>query len=484
MATVMKTPGVYIVEKDAFPNSVVEVPTAIPAFVGYTEWARDREGKDLPQGGDGAAPPVAVPIASMLEYERHFGKGPELQFKLEGEKNDEPELIEANRFYLYYSMRLFFDNGGGRCFVVSVGSYENGVSAGALEAGIGVLVKESEPTMLVVPDAMRLEAGEAAIVQKAALTHCGSERLRDRVAILDVPGGHDLTRGTSEMIRAFREGVSGSLDFGAAYFPWVDTTLVEERDLSSKQIVQGFELSDWIEKHAEEIGELDDEQMDGLLNEDDPTNALLAISPSFKNLIKRMRKEVNRLPPSGAMAGVWARVDASRGVWKAPANVGINGVLNPTIQISHEEQEDLNVPLNGKAVNAIRSFVGDGTRVWGARTLDGNSLDWRYISVRRTMIMLEQSIKIAAKAFVFEANDAKTWVTMKSMIRNFLTGIWKRGGLAGASPDEAFTINVGLGETMTSVDILEGILKITVGVAVTRPAEFIEITFQQQQQTS
>ena len=98
--------------------------------------------------------------------------------------------------------------------------------------------------------------------------------------------------------------------------------------------------------------------------------------------------------------------------------------------------------------------------------------------------MLEESIKLAAKAYVFENNNANTWVTVKSTIRNFLTGIWKRGGLAGAIPDDAFSVFVGLGETMTPEDILEGILRVTVLVAITRPAEFIEITFQQQMQQS
>jgi phage tail sheath protein FI len=122
--------------------------------------------------------------------------------------------------------------------------------------------------------------------------------------------------------------------------------------------------------------------------------------------------------------------------------------------------------------------------VWGARTLDGNSLDWRYINVRRTMIMLEESCRLAAKAMVFEANVASTWLSLKGMISDFLTGIWKRGGLAGAVPDDAFSVHVGLGETMTPEDILEGILRLTVLVAVSRPAEFIEITFQQQMQKS
>jgi uncharacterized protein len=125
-----------------------------------------------------------------------------------------------------------------------------------------------------------------------------------------------------------------------------------------------------------------------------------------------------------------------------------------------------------------------GTLVWGARTMDGNSLDWRYINVRRTMIMLKESIRQATKAYVFEPNVAVSWVAIKSMISNYLTSVWKRGALAGSIPDDAFSVHVGLGETMTAEDILEGILRVTVLVALSRPAEFIEITFEQQMQKS
>jgi phage tail sheath protein FI len=193
---------------------------------------------------------------------------------------------------------------------------------------------------------------------------------------------------------------------------------------------------------------------------------------------------LNRLPPAAAMAGVYTMVDNNRGVWKAPANVSLNSVVSPAVNITHGDQEDLNVTPQGKSINAIRPFVGEGVLVWGARTLDGNSLDWRYVNVRRTMIMLEESIKLAAKSIVFEPNVANTWVTVKSMIRNFLTSIWKKGGLAGAVPDDAFSVFCGLGETMTPEDILEGIMRVTVLVAISRPAEFIEITFQQQMQKS
>jgi phage tail sheath protein FI len=213
-------------------------------------------------------------------------------------------------------------------------------------------------------------------------------------------------------------------------------------------------------------------------------NSLMQVSPRYKKLMGGIRKLLNLQPPSAAMAGVYTRVDNFQGVFKAPANTGIMSVLSPCLEISHEEQEDLNAPLNGKAVNAIRSFVGQGVLIWGARTLDGNSQDWRYINVRRTIIMLEQSIKNAARAYVFQANNSSTWVTMRSMISNFLVNQWKAGALVGATPEEAFSVDVGLGSTMTADDILNGFMRITVKVALVRPAEFIVITFQQKMQTS
>lgn len=223
------------------------------------------------------------------------------------------------------------------------------------------------------------------------------------------------------------------------------------------------------------------------MTNDDPTdmhNQLMAVCPAYVEMVSQMLDELNLMAPSAAMAGVYARVDNNEGVWKAPANVSINGVVSPAVNLTNEEQEDLNVPLNGKSVNAIRYFIGDGVKVWGARTLDGNSLDWRYINVRRTIIMLEESIKQACKAYVFENNTATTWLTMKNMIDNFLNGIWRRGGLAGQTPEDAYEVHVGLGDTMTAEDILEGYLRITVKVALIRPAEFIELTFQQLQQKS
>jgi phage tail sheath protein FI len=184
------------------------------------------------------------------------------------------------------------------------------------------------------------------------------------------------------------------------------------------------------------------------------------------------------------MAGVISMIDGEVGVFKSPANVSMGSVVSPAVNITSRIQEDLNLPLNGKAINAIRSFPGKGVLVWGARTLDGNSQDWRYLSVRRTVIMIEQSLKIAAESYVFEPNVVNTWVAVKGMMTNFLTDQWKQGALAGAVPEDAFSVDIGLGSTMTPTDILDGIMNVTVKLAITRPAEFIVITFQQQMQKS
>jgi hypothetical protein len=191
------------------------------------------------------------------------------------------------------------------------------------------------------------------------------------------------------------------------------------------------------------------------------------------------------LYPSGTIAGVYANVDRERGVWKAPANVSILNIIKPSLFVTSEEQETLNVDAtSGKSINAIRTFAGKGDLVWGARTLAGNDNEWRYVPVRRLFIYAEESIGKASEFVVFEPNDKNTWVRVKTLISSFLTGLWRDGALAGATPDEAFFVKVGLGETMTPQDILEGKLIVQVGMAAVRPAEFIILQFMHKLQES
>ncbi|MEO8280989.1 MAG: phage tail sheath C-terminal domain-containing protein, partial [Ideonella sp.] len=431
--------------------------------------------------------------------------------------------VAGGRFLLHASMSLFFQNGGGPCYVVSVGSFADAPSASALLAGIEALRSEAEPTLLVVPDAVLLAQTDCIQVQQAMLGQCGD--LRDRFAILDLHGGaHARNSPSGDPVASFRSAIGdGHLGFGAAYYPWLDTTLAptsaitwqsftdpanladllgtDPGNVPSKQLADALadlRLTDaqWSDRA---IGAIQAQQHGGTPNQrpahDQVEHGLAlfrhsldqqlrTLCPLFNTIVGQATRQLNRLPPGAAMAGVYARVDNERGVWKAPANVGVSAVQAPAVAISQNEQDDLNVALDGKSINAIRSFIGQGTLVWGARTLDGNSFDWRYVNVRRTMMMIEVSCRLAIQAYAFEPNEALTWVTIQSMLNSFLTELWKAGALAGPTPREAFAVHVGLGQTMTAADLQQGLLRVSVMVAISRPAEFITISLQQRMQAS
>jgi phage tail sheath protein FI len=173
------------------------------------------------------------------------------------------------------------------------------------------------------------------------------------------------------------------------------------------------------------------------------------------------------VPPGGHALGIYARTDAERGVFKAPANEVARGVLALEFDIDDGRQD----VLNPRGVNVIRSFPGRGIRVWGARTLSANSL-WKYVSVRRLFIFLENSIYEGTQWVVFEPNDDRLWARVKDTIRLFLRGQWRLGALFGRTEDEAFFITCDR-TTMTQDDILNGRLICEIGIAPVRPAEFV-----------
>lgn len=505
----MKTPGVYIVKKNAFPNSVVEVPTSVPVFIGITEKASN--GKEDLKGKPWR-------ISSMAEYINYFGQGPEEKFILSIKKSNstiadclfmyEEEYTETDAtttkyvftaqrkkyFTLYYQMLMFFANGGGTCYVLSAGNYKDNqlLNKNMMSNAINALEKEREITMVVIPEAVH--SPDCANIQMMVLDHCS--KMQNRFAILDVQAKSSENQTMMEQVKEFQTNIGNNgLSYGAAYYPWLETTILGDKDITADMFSWSADSElDFKAFFPKDSGILNyanatiDEIIKSQETPDNKKNefhqVLLQNWSVYQSMIKTVKASLNLLPPSAAMAGIYTMVDNTRGVWKAPANVSVNYVNRPEVNINNREQEDINVPANGKSINAIRSFIGEGIKVWGARTLDSNSLDWRYINVRRTMIFLEESVKNAAHAYVFEPNDANTWLNIKYMIENFLRGVWKRGGLAGATPEDAFSVHVGLGDTMTPEDVLEGIMRVTVLVAISRPAEFIEITFQQQMQKS
>lgn len=663
-----KTPGVYIEEISKFPPSVAEVETAVPAFIGYTEKA-EWNGENLHN--------VPTKIMSLLEYEKRFGGGQQLKtatVTVNPDNNYSVESVDLGaRYYMYEALKLFFDNGGGKCYIVSVGLYQDGKiasgdenkvddTAPGLRVGLKRLEKYDEPTIILFPDAVALDAAELFGLQQQALAQCA--RLQDRVGLFDLPeaGGWDKAVG------GFRDNIGiNDLKYGAAYTPWlrssyahdvdfsvfkdsvekkdktklalekvsddptlnevvraaqqalndektikdaVDTVLQGEpslRDLylKLKQAVatgadddakldsfrvlltglhkvvlrlagqwataftnlpirndlvsygsstlgravetlialekstdfrklseaadvaaveatyQSVDGKGWLGKKADgtargvaditvnkfsfdgedsmpkrldlALRELDKivlgagtsligfvEQMvkAGAARKRTAQSALYERHTIVRNIVAAIKSKLAEVPPSGAVAGVYASVDRTRGVWKAPANVSLASVLEPIQKIDFYEQEDLNVDVTaGKSINAIRTFTGLGTLVWGARTLAGNDNEWRYVPVRRFFNMVEESVKKSTNWAVFEPNDPNLWTKVKGMIENYLIQKWREGALQGATPEKAFYVKIGLGETMVAQDILEGRLIVEIGMAVVRPAEFIILKF-------
>ncbi len=320
----------------------------------------------------------------------------------------------------------FFNNGGSRCYIVNVGPGNPIAGDERQHTGISSLEQIDEVAIVAAPGYTDLLSYEA------VLSHC--EKLGDRIAILDAPeqvDNIDLLKqvATAEATPSSGAGETGEDatsrrkpdkppsglrprnsdgGFGAFYFPWITV-----RDpLSTGAIVN--------------------------------------------------------VPPSGHLAGIYAQTDATRGVHKAPANVGIRGALGLTYQTTKAEQGE----LNKKGVNCIRFFPDSGIRVWGARTLADEASEWRYINVRRLFNMIEESIGGGTRWTVFEPNDERTWKSVERDIRAFLTLLWRDGALKGQTPEQAFFVKCDA-ETNPPDVINAGRLVTEIGVAPVKPAEFI-----------
>jgi hypothetical protein len=202
--------------------------------------------------------------------------------------------------------------------------------------------------------------------------------------------------------------------------------------------------------------------------------------PFFGQMMASLRDKLNTLPPSGAVAGAYAFTDRTSGIWKAPANLALQSVIGLSRNIDNEENGALNVdPQSGKSINAIRAFRGRGIMIWGARTLAGQDNEWRYLSVRRLISLIQKDVRSIVGEMVFERNDAITWYRIHGQVEDYLRRMWKRGALNGDRPNDAFYVRLGKDITMTEEDIQAGRLIVEIGVAAVRPAEFIILKYEQ-----
>lgn len=447
-----QTPGVFIEELPQFPLTIASVETAIPVFIGHTCQAQKQEAGDLLN--------VPVKIRSLPEYEQFFGGADstddmEIGISDPGNGSIQAVITKAPCFLLYYSLRMFFANGGKICYILSVADYAGGqIDTSALEEGLEVVGETPGITLIVFPDAIGLPdaAGYYLLYQKA-LEQCA--RLHFRMVIMDVYRTGDDWRNDVAVLRNLLPNDTGLLKYGAAYFPRVLSIV----DLAYSEGNVKLNYADGTVTTLSALKE--------------SNNALY-----FKTMISIGQAPL-LLPVSPAIAGVYSETDNTRGVWKSPANIRIEGAVDLEVKLTAHEQEDLNIdPGAGKSINVIRNFPGRGKAiVWGARTLAGNDNEWRYISVRRFINMVEESIHNATQWVVFEPNDNNTWARVTAQIENYLYDLWRSGALNGIKPEHAFYVRTGLHETMTALDIAEGRLIIEVGAAVVRPAEFVVLRF-------
>ena len=480
-------PGVYVEEITKFPPSVAAVETAIPAFIGYSEFRLASDGTTL-------AANTPVRISSLTEFETRFGSAPPLtvtEVRLDADDNFLGADISTSH-YLYHALQLFYDNGGGDCYVVSVGNADWPAFATAdITDGIDALEAYDEPTIICFPDAATpaaLNNTQLYFRQIQALTQCAN--LGDRVALCDLYQNDPAD--PMAVVTAFRTSVGiNNLKYGMAYTPWLRAILPKnvtyaelDGDIFVRAGAAPVGLSDLTTDT--DIGALITDYDTAIAAPETPEQladrelGLINTFGLYKAVITGLNSLPLTIPPSGAVAGVYASVDRTRGVWKAPANVSLNLVLEPSTLFTQSQLSMLNIDTTaGKSVNSIRAFTGKGTLVWGARTLAGNDNEWRYINVRRFFNMVEESVKKASGQFVFEPNDANTWVRVQAMIENFLSLQWRDGALQGATQEQAFQVAVGLGKTMNADDVLNGRMIIQIAMAPVRPAEFIILRFEQ-----
>ncbi len=480
----LSTPGVYVQEISTLPPSVAEVETAIPAFIGYTEKADRFAAGDLKK--------VANKVNNLSEFVQFYG-GPAMETNASisvsvtdnGSSNFNVSIVpvspsQRSKYNLYYSVKHFYDNGGGTCYIVSMEIYQtpSAVSDTLLLEGLDIVNEIDEVTLLVIPEATKVTAVAYTSIVNKMIRQAAT--LKDRFALVDpfqvTPKNTADPNGDIDadalIIRDATLTVAENR-YAAAYYPNLITSYEYKHDFDTL-IVDTYILAAGVLAPS----------IPGYAAGMTMTTAG-AGSVLYTKVKDELKKQYVVLPPSPAMAGIYTNVDSNKGVWKAPANESVSAVVAPEIAISNREQENLNVdPNSGKSINVIRTFPGYGTLVWGARTLNGNDNEWRYISVRRFFNMVEESVKKSSQWAVFEPNTISTWVKIQAMIENYLFLKWRDGALAGVKPEQAFFVKVGLGTTMTSLDILEGRMNVEIGMAVARPAEFIVLKFSQLMQQS
>ncbi|MFD0705883.1 phage tail sheath family protein [Photorhabdus akhurstii] len=460
MPTTPTYPGVYIEEDASLSLSVSHGNTAIPVFIGRFQPKKT------------SSPLKAVRVSSWLDFTNLFNVGCITSIAITSTKPTPPpptppsEKVagdaavvattdialnagDTDSGYTYTvtvgtyttssdAVKLYFQNGGGPCYILPVANPQDT----ATSALIPELIEQAlEITLIVCPE--QDSSYQSAIYNSLtpALLNAGYFLIADSQTKTSIPGVNVQSQT-------------------ATYYPAVKVSQLMQAE-DSAIAVSGYEDAETKPDAITNLSQLKQKN-------------LAVYQQATQTIQNKIATNGNVIPASAVMAGVYCATDASRGVWKAPANAVLSGINDVTERLNDDEQG----AMNQQGINAIRYFNGRGFVVWGARTLQ-NDDNWRYIPVRRLFNSAERDIKQAMRTAVFEPNSQPTWERVKSAIDNYLYSLWQQGALAGNKPQEAYFVQIGKGITMSDDDIKQGKMIVKVGMAAVRPAEFIILQFSQ-----
>ena len=503
MPVTLTYPGVYVEEIPSGVRTITGVATSITAFVG---WA--------PKGPTDRAELVL----SWSDFVRKFGG-------------------LDTRSLLGYAVSQFFANGGQRAYIVRLvkpgdapaGAATSKVSLGKLDVtarspgqwanDYAIVTKKlsTDPTRFrvsvvnikLIPTGVVVESFENLSMKTddprfvGAVLNSDSEYVRGATTGTDAPDDTAIPAdGTIPDAAKLKGGGDGDplVPNDAAFDTALDFTnaasgifLLDRIDLFNLLCIPGETNKATIQslqkfcrdRRAFLIADCaQDATLDKLENGPDGITGDDAINAAFyfpwlsaPDALQQNRPR--EFPPCGFIAGIYARTDTQRGVWKAPAgsDASLTGILDTKVRLTDDE----NGVLNPLAVNCLRTFPTYGTVVWGSRTLQGNDergSEWKYVPVRRTALFIEETLYRATKWVVFEPNDEPLWAQIRLNIGAFMHDLFRQGAFQGSSPKDAYFVKCDK-ETTTQSDINRGVVNIVVGFAPLKPAEFVVIQLQQ-----
>lgn len=507
MSEVYAVPGVYVEEKNPLSLSIRSGETAVPVFVGIFNARSSSENEKV----------TCVRVENWPDFTRQFGPSDRITVDISTKHSN----THATSYVGSYSVRLYFENGGGPCYVLGL-RREVLNDEDILSQIVPAIEQYPDITLLCWCEFIDSKTDKNIYTQLGQLLGASEASGGNRGMFLLTDAWLEGEMNTPSAWTFKTPDVAEKTQV-ASYFPALRTNY--DRDYTSyvaaSVVVTGFDsdqsallVSLGVMKEKEVFVSFDKIKAEAAIITLAATKDIAALVDAkaiIDDIIKVVEEQLNSLAhapkvepvvlrASVAMAGVYARVDRDRGVWKAPANTALTGVSGliatglpspkpkngRNVQVPEkwfipvDVDDALNEKMVSAGVNAVRTFRGQGTVVWGARTMSPSSLtDWLYVPVRRLCNTIERDARSALRTAVFEPNSPVTREVVRGALDNYLNTLWRQGALQGDSPTQAYFVETGLGVTMTPDDISTGKMVVKIGVAPVRPAEFIVLQLTQ-----